>query len=170
MPDLTPTTIDSELTARLGQIVIRWAVAEDWLSHLLAALVDADPGGLAIVTTNVASSTVANWILTLLDVHVHKQPELQEVIDLVTRTQDLRAERNALVHGLWSPEKCEPGTCLVNTAKWDRSEIIREWLVTTAELDGLLSEINEWISDYAAVGRKFGFPRRRGETKSIFVE
>ncbi len=168
MPDLTPTVIDPALSERLGQIVIRWSVVEDWLSLLLSALVNADPGGMAVVTTNVANSTVARWILTLLDVQVRKQPELQEIIDLVNRTHVLRSERNALMHGLWNPERCDLGTCLVNTAKWERSEVIREWLVTTTELDSLVDEINEWISDYAKVGRKFGFPRRRGETKSIF--
>jgi hypothetical protein len=103
-------------------------------------------------------------------VHVHKQPDLQEVIDLVKRTEELRGDRNALVHGLWNPEGCEPGSCLVNTARWERNEVIREWLVTTAELDGLLGDIQEWIADYITLGRKFGFPRKRGDTKSIFAD
>jgi hypothetical protein len=170
MPDLSPTEIDSELTARLGQIVIRWAVLEDWLSHLLANLVHADPGGLAVVTTNVASSTQIQWILTLLSVHVHKQPELQEIIDLVKRADELRGDRNALVHGIWDPTGCELQTCLVNTVKWERTEVIRQWMVTVTDLDQLVSDINEWIADFIELGKRFGFPRRRGDTKSIFLD
>ncbi len=170
MSDLSPTVIDSELTERLGQIVIRWSGLEAWLSHLLAHLVNADQGGMAVVTTNVASSTQMQWILTLLSIHAPKQPELQEVIDLVKRADELRGDRNALVHGIWDATGCEPKTCLVHTVKWERNEVIREWMVTPADLDELVSEINEWIADFMEVGKKFGFPRRRGGTKSIFAE
>jgi hypothetical protein len=170
MPDSIPAEVDPELTKRLGEIVICWAALEDWLSHLLTTLLGADFGAMAVVTVNVSSSSQIQWILTLLSIHVHKQPELQETIDLVKRADGLRGDRNALVHGLWSPLGCEPGTCLVNTVRWERSEVIREWMVTIADLDQLRDDIDQCVVDFMEIGRKFGFPRRRGETKSIFAD
>jgi hypothetical protein len=170
MPELEPAQMDPDLMVRLGNIVVRWSLVEEWLSHLLTGLVDADPGGMQIVTTNVANSTQIQWILTLLSVHIHKQPELQEIIDLVKRADEMRGERNAFMHGLWNPVGCEPGTCLVSTAKWERAEIVRNWLVTTTDLDEFHNLIDEWLVEFQDVGRQFGFPRRRGETKSIFAD
>jgi hypothetical protein len=42
--------IDPELIKRLGQIVINWAVIEEWLGHLLGTLIDADLGGSSVLT------------------------------------------------------------------------------------------------------------------------
>jgi len=168
VPDMSPAEIDPELTQLLGQIVIRFASVEDWLALLLATLVGADPAPMAVVTTNTANSSHIQWILTLLSIHIHKQPELQEVVDLVKRADELRGERNPLVHGIWDPTNCEPGTCLVNTARWERTEVIRNRVVTVADLTELVSDIDEWIADFVAIGKKFAFPRRRGGTKSIF--
>lgn len=162
--------IDSELTSRLGQIVTRWSVLENWLSHMLASVVGAEAAPMSIITANVSTNTIIQWMRTTLNVHVHKQPELQEVLDLLTRADELRGDRNALVHGVWTDDGCEPGTCLVNTVRWDRNEIIRDWLVTTADLDELLGHIDDWIADFMTTGLKFGFPRRKGETKSIFAD
>jgi hypothetical protein len=41
-------------------------------------------------------------------------------------------------------------------------------MVTVADLDHLRSDIDQWVNDYIETGKRFGFPRRRGETKSIF--
>ena len=57
MPDLSPTVVDSELRDRLGQIVIRWASAEVWISALLATLAKADHGAMMLITNNVSASS-----------------------------------------------------------------------------------------------------------------
>lgn len=170
MPDLSPVVIEPDLSARLGLIVIRWSGIEGWLAHLLAALVGADPGALSAVTNTAGSASLIQWCLTLITVHEHKQTELTELAALLRRANDLRMDRNALVHGLWDPDGCEAGTCVVNTYNWKRSEIIRGELVTAAELDDLLDDLNEWVSDYIRLGKQLGFPRKRGESKSIFLD
>ena len=45
---------------------------------------------------------------------------------------------------------------------------MRTRLVTTHDLDDLCREIDAWIMDYVALGRKLNFPRNRGELYSMF--
>jgi hypothetical protein len=168
--DLSPADIDPELTKRLGQIVIRWSTVEAWIASILANATNADPGAMQVVTANVSTSTQIQWIKTLLSVHEHKDPELSEVTALLNRADEIRADRNALVHGIWNPAGCEPGTCLINTARLERSEIIRNSLVTIADLDELRDRIDEWIAEFIELGKRIGFPRKYGETKSIFAD
>ena len=52
----------------------------------------------------------------------------------------------------------------------DRPEVIRNRLVTVHDLDQLMIEIDDWIADYAKLGRELGFPRVRGGGKSIFAD
>jgi hypothetical protein len=170
MPTLQPTFVEPDLTTRLGLIVIRWSEIEEWLSHLLATLMNADLGGMTIITSTAGAATQIQWILTVLSVFEHKDPTLAEVVDLVKRADELRIDRNALAHGTWNPAGCEKGTCLVNTYNWKHSEIMKEWLITTSDLDELLSDIDHWLADYVTLGRKFGFPRKQGEIKSIFSD
>jgi hypothetical protein len=169
MTEIAPTIIDPALASRLGQIVISWATAESWLSHLLATLVDADPGGLAILTSTAGAATQIQWIHAAIGVFQH-QSDLTEVSDLIKHADDLRKDRNAVAHGIWDPTGCAPGTCLVTTYNWRQSEISKACLITTSDLDELLDGIHEWIRDYVRVGKKFNFPRRKGEALSIFLD
>lgn len=159
------SSIGCELASRLGQVVMRWSAVEGCLSHLLATLVNADPVAMSVITENVTNSIQAQSIRTLLYVQLHKEVGIGEVLDHLTKADDLRADRNALVHGLWDTTSCEKGTCQVHSFKCGR---FTSWLVTTAELDELISHINKWIAEFIALGQKFGFPRAQGETKSIF--
>jgi hypothetical protein len=47
---------------------------------------------------------------------------------------------------------------------------MKEWLITTADLDELLGSMDDWIKDFVVLGRKLNFPRLRGESKSIFSD
>lgn len=170
MLDPTPTIVDPELTSRLGQIVIRWASLEGWISMMLATFVKADLGGMMVVTVNTSVSTQTNWIRALLSLHIHKQPDLARVCALLNRADDLRIERNELVHGLWEITNCEAGTALVHTVSLTRQEVVKVRLVTRTDLDELLVETNDWIADYVELGKALGFPKRQGGTKSIFLE
>jgi hypothetical protein len=170
MPDISPTVIEPVLAQQLGQIVTRWSSLEDLLSHLIATLVNGDPAPVSILTGTAGCATQIQWIQTLISIHEHKDPELSKIGALVKRAEEMRTDRNALIHGLWNPVGCESGTCLVATFNWKHSEIIKEWLITTTELEELLDDINVWIGDYIELGKKMGFPRRRGKTKSIFLD
>lgn len=170
MPDLTPAKVDTELTSRLGTIVMKWASAESWLSYLLATMVEANPGAMSVVTNEMSASLTIQIIKTLISVHEHKQPELSAVRELIEDADELRQQRNEYAHGVWNPEGCEPKTCLVNIVNWKRKEISRSVLVTVSDLDQLAIELDEWIAAYIDLGKRFGFPRRAGETQSIFFD
>lgn len=169
MPDLAPTVIDTELTERLGQIVVRWSSLEYWISLLLATMLKADHGGMMVVTNNVAISVQTKWIRTLMSGHAHEAQHSQRVSRLLDRADELRSERNEFVHGIWQSGP-EPRTALVETVNLERAEIIRSRLVTVQDLNELVVEIDHWIEDYVTLGRELGFPRRPGQTRSIFLD
>jgi hypothetical protein len=160
--------VDDEICLRMGRVVTRWAALEKSISLLLGTLLFAEQGGMYVVTNSASLSTQMKWIRTLLAFHAHEAEQSQPVLDLLNRAEELRQERNELVHGQWDSSECEPGTALASTINLDRSEVIRARLVTKTDLDELYNEINTWCLDYIAIGRKLGFPRNRGDTKSMF--
>lgn len=170
MADFVHSLVDSDLCLRLGQIVIRWATVEKLISWLLGTCLLADLAAVSVVANSVGVSTQTRWIRALIASHEHEEEQNKRVVELLTRADDLRQERNELVHGVWDSTGCDPQTCLVETANLDRAEIIRSRLVTMHDLDDLLNDIDTWISDYVALGSELGFPRHRGSKKSVFVD
>jgi hypothetical protein len=167
---LVSEPVDPELLIRLGKVVILGAQVESWLSMLLGTLMGADLGGSSIVTNTLSISAQIKCIRGLLGVHAHKEPATKDVSGLLDRADEIRQERNELIHGLWNAQGCELKTALVNTTNLDRAEIIRDRLVTVPDLDELIAEIEEWIRDYATLGVRIGFPRNKNATQSIFLE
>ncbi len=170
MPDFVRLPVDPELCVRIGQIVTKWTDVETLISWAVGTFMLADLAAMSVVSNSVSVSSQMKWIRALLSPHEHERDENERVYDLLTRAEELRQERNELVHGTWNSERCDPGTCLVMTTNLDRSEMIRERLVTTHDLDDLCSEIDRWIDDYVILGRELGFPRNRGSGKSIFAD
>lgn len=170
MPDFVVSTVEPELCMRLGQIVTKWTVVEKLISLLLGTCLIADQGAMSVVTNSIAVSTQTKWIRALMASHEHEATQNKRVSDLLTHADDLRQERNELIHGMWESDGCDPLTSIVETVNLDRNEIIRSRLVTSHDLDDLLRDINLWIDDYVALGRELGFPRQRGETKSMFAD
>jgi hypothetical protein len=170
MPDLSPTVVDSELRERLGQIVIRWASAEVWISALLATIAKADPGAMLLITNNVSASSQSRWIKGLMALHPHEIKHTAQVRSLLQQADELRGKRNALIHGLWDTTDCEPKTAIVQTINLERSKPIQSHLVTVKILDELVSQIDKWIAAYIELGRKLGFPRRPGDAKSMLLD
>ncbi|UPJ52490.1 hypothetical protein IVB30_14740 [Bradyrhizobium sp. 200] len=167
---LEENSVDPELLQRLGKIVILWASVESWIAFLLGTLMNADLGASGYLTNNVSSALQIKCIRALLSVHAHKEPATKGVIDLLDRADELRSERNELVHGLWHTMGCAPKTALVNTTNLDRAEIIRDRLITVSDLDQLVDDIETWVKDYATLGARIGFPRNRGVPASLFVD
>jgi hypothetical protein len=167
---LVDNPIDPELLQRLGNIVTLWASVESWIAMLLGTLMNADLAASGYLTNNVSDALQIKCIRALLGVHAHKEPATKDVIELLDRADEMRAERNELVHGIWDATKCAPKTALINTTNLDRAEIIRDRLVTVPDLDQLIVDIETWIKDYATLGAKLGFPRNRGVSFSLFIE
>jgi hypothetical protein len=170
VPDFGIPDIDPELAEPLGQIVIHWATVEYLVSMLLGTFLNADQGGMMVITNNIAVSTQSKWIRSLMASHDQEAHLNERVIALLNRTDELRTERNEFVHGNWDSTGCEPKTALIQTVNLYRTEVIKERLVTKQDLSDLVADIDEWIRDYVTLGRELGFPRHRGDTKSIFAD
>jgi hypothetical protein len=170
MPDFEIPDIDPELCQCLGQIIIRWSSLEYLVGLLLGTFLNADQGGMLIITNNIPISAQCKWLRALIALHEHETHHGERVIELLVRADDLRSERNEFVHGIWTTKDCEPKTAMVQTVNLDRSEIIRTRLVTLKDLNDLIVDIDAWINDYVTLGRELGFPRHRDQTTSIFLD
>jgi len=170
MPDFGIPDVDPELSEALGQVVIHWASVEYLISMLLATFLNADQGGIQVLTNSVSVSTQTKWIQSLMAAHNNEALHNERVSALLVRADNLREERNEFVHGNWDATGCESGTALVTTVGLNRTEIIRDRLVTKQDLSDLVFDIDNWIGDYVSLGRELGFPRRRGSAESIFAD
>jgi hypothetical protein len=101
MPEFAMPNIDPELATPLGQIIIHWSTLEYLLSMLLGTFLNADQGGMFVITNNVAVSVQSKWLRALMASHDHEAHHNQRVIELLDRADDLRNERNEFVHGHW---------------------------------------------------------------------
>ena len=122
----------------------------------------------AVLTSEMGAAAVIKAIKNCVAINEPKRPELKAVRELIEEADELRAERNIYIHGVWELGT-EPGTALVQTTGWQRPEIIRTRLVTTTDLDHLLADFDNFMRSYIELGIRFGFPRRRGESRSIFI-
>ncbi len=132
--------IEPEFHERLGRIITNWAVIDSLQTEFLAHLLQADPGSMYIMTQNVSAKTVTGWIRTMTPIHLSDQESQQRIADLLNKIDEMRADRNALVHGLWSTESTA-GTVLVQTVRWERAEIVKGEIWTLADLDELVDRL-----------------------------
>ena len=148
--------MDSAIYENIGRVVVRWAYIESLLGQFLAYLLDADQGKMNLVTQNVSGSTITDWLRAL---YPHRFADL-ETLDrlglLFSRVDDIRSTRNAYAHGLWSRGH-ENDTAMLQTIRWERREIIRDELVTAADLADTLHHIEEIGAELLMLGDKLGF-------------
>jgi hypothetical protein len=153
--------IDPSLLIRLGRFVVNWAYLEDFLGDLFAAVVSADPGNLRVVTQNVSSATLTEWIRTTIRFRPTPEESAAELEKLLNEIDELRAERNSLVHGLWGTAEGHSTIALIQTVRIGRREPGRDWAVTTADLDALVDETQNLTFRLVAFLRTHEFPRAR---------
>ena len=147
---------DVALLAGLGGIVMLFSRVEGWLNEYLAHLLQAKSALMHAVTVNVSNATITDWIRVLLRVKHHPGEPPDEIMQLLTTVDELRSERNTLVHGMWTFG--EPGTAVVQTIRLDRSPVIRQLLVTIADLEELSGAITEATNALSKLGAREGFP------------
>jgi hypothetical protein len=125
------------------------------VSDLFVHMSRGEPGAMIIVTSNSSQSTVSSWIRSLLDL-LEPQPDwAHDAREALTEIDVLRADRNALVHGQWTPN--DGGiTALVHSAKIERREILKSELVTTSDLNDTLDRIRDVTVDFVSVMRASG--------------
>jgi len=156
MVEQPPGPVEPEILAGLGTVVSRWTYVDWYMAEFLSFLLQANPAFMYVVTANVSASTVSDWIRTLLRVrHIPNEPP-EEIMSLLVDIDRIRGQRNALVHGLWRPHVS--GSAVVQTVKWDRSEVVKDELVTRADLYELVMEIGEVTGKLQRIAEQYGFP------------
>jgi hypothetical protein len=122
----------------------------------LAFMVEGNASFMHVVTKNVSGSTVVDWLRTLAPVRFTDPQTQASLNDLFSRIDQLRAQRNAYVHGIWAAGR-EPATAMVMTIRWERAEVLRDELVTPEDLSALLEEIHDVYRELVFLGDKLGF-------------
>lgn len=148
-------TIPPPLLEWLGRIIVTWSYIEMLSGNYLAHLMRAEIGAFQVVAHGVSHATIVNWIRTIAEIGYNETPAKTAILELLTETDALRAERNSLVHGQWMPH-AEPGTATVQTANLERRRIVNTEFVTGASLEHLREIISDCLADWqnlcAAVG------------------
>jgi len=157
MPYQPPKPPASPLLAVLGLIVSRWAYIDFLMGEFLGFLLQANPALMYVITGNVSASTISDWIRTLLAIRYMPNEPPEDIMSLLNIIDELRAERNTVVHGLWERGNV-PGTALVQTVRWERAEVLKTELTTKGDLKELAVLIDAAGDDLVAVGRRYGFP------------
>lgn len=133
---------DPEMLRLLGAIVVQWSYVEHFVSDLFTYMTKGVPFAMAIVTSSVNVSTLTKWITTLLDLSESPHGWESAVRETLAEVDDLRLDRNTLVHGRWIPGE-EPGLALVYTIRLERSTVMKDDVTTVDDLNTLLDRIND---------------------------
>ncbi len=154
--------IDPAFFERLGRLIVHWAYVERLIGDLFTATLTAagarqpiDPGSLLVVTQGVSQATLTDWTRTMIEARYTPPDEADELCGVLKEADELRAERNVLAHGLWGTDKSPPGTAMVQTTRLERRDMIRDRLITTADLDDLIertvslrNRLGAWLSSH----------------------
>lgn len=149
-------TLKPEFQQLLGAIVESWAYVDGTVNEMLSFMCEADPGSMYAITQNVSASSVSTWVRTLVEVRLPDDPNRQVILDLLSEIDRLRSERNAVVHGFWTMESGGEAA-IVQTFKWDRREIAKHDLMTRADMEDLLTRVNEVRWRIGRLGQIMGF-------------
>jgi hypothetical protein len=146
---------EPELMERLGWLVMRWSFLEHLVSDLFCWLVDGNPAPMTIVTANVSASTLLTWSRTLVENRGDDPKLASEIRELLVAIDEVRPERNAIVHGLWGTSAI-PGSAIVQTIRLERNPTIKEEVVTAADLDHLILETIDLIAQLRELLMRLG--------------
>ncbi len=146
--------IEPDFLERLGRIITQWAFVEATESEMISHLLDADPGGMYVMTQSVSGKTLTDWIRTLVPIRLSHPESQKRIKTLLTEIDEARAERNALAHGLWSTDTI-PGSVAVQTVRWERSEVVKTEIWTAADLDELIDRILHISTELTFLRKRF---------------
>lgn len=149
--------IDNILLHLFARVVYHWGYVEHLQTEWLAHLIQANKGFAYVITKGISGATVTDWIRTVSKVRYASENQ-EALTELLARIDNTRAERNALVHGLWHRGP-EHATAMIQTVRWQRAELIKDELVTEGDLSHLLEEIIEIFDALRRIGTAQGFFR-----------
>jgi hypothetical protein len=140
---------------RLGILVVRWAFVETRISDLFAALTEGNTVAMLVVTANVSQRSITGWIRTLLDTRDVPPILADKIRAALDDVDEVRAERNAFVHGVWSTTG-PAMSAIVQTVRLERKAIIHEVVVTPSDLDHLIDLVEEIAMKLGLILRAMG--------------
>jgi hypothetical protein len=158
MPDpiLGEKAPDASILQRIGNVATEWSWIESMLAEMLAFYCRADPGSLYVITQKTASSSQIEWLRVLTQIKVKEPDTAKVILDLLTEIDDARCERNTIVHGIWRGHDT-PGFGWVRTINWERCEVVKTELWSSADLDSAAENIVHLQLKLANLGRIMGF-------------
>lgn len=147
---------DEQIYSRIGKVAAEWSWVEWLLGEFLSHLCEANPGAMYVITKNVASATVTDWLKTLIKIKFTDGPDRRALIQVMNDIDTTRGERNIVVHGTWRGH-AEPGFAWVDTIRWNRSEVKKSELWSLDDLNDLIIEIQQHTLVLGKLGLKLGF-------------
>lgn len=147
---------DPEIYQRIGKVSAEWGWIEMLLSEMLAHFCSAQPGAMYVITQNVSSASIIGWLRTLTHIQVKNADTLVVILDLLNEVDEVRADRNTIVHGTWRAAD-DPGFAWCQTFNWERKKVARSELWSLADLDAVISDLQRAQIMLANLGVKMGF-------------
>lgn len=151
-----------EILQRIGTVASEFSWIELLTAEMLSHFLSADSGSMKVLTQSVSNSTITDWIRVLVSMKVHpNDPDGAKIVtDLLQEVDDIRAERNTVVHGMWTAG-IEPGIGNVQTMKWERSEVIKTEVWSITDLDDLILAIHALQHRLGSLGLGMGFLKEK---------
>ena len=100
-PELSPP-LSQEFAAALGYVVANWAMVEDYLGSIIRFLMGREDNAGYAITLELSTIQRTNLITTLMH-EARDQSAYDDWQGILTALDPVRAERNELVHSVWSP-------------------------------------------------------------------
>jgi hypothetical protein len=143
--------VDGPVLDALGAFIVRWSYIDRMISSAFVNVLGADRALSYVFTQSTNAATIQGWLRNAIEFRALKYPveNLKDFQALLTHVDEVRAERNALIHGLWERGPA-PNTAIVQTVRLERSEVLKEELVTLGDLVDLDHDALRIINDLSA--------------------
>lgn len=147
---------EHDILKLIGTVATEWSWIEMLQNEMLSFFCSSDPGAMYVITQNVSAATVTGWLRTLAQIKIKDEGTLKVLNELLSQVDAVRAERNTVIHGHWTPHT-EPGFAFVQTFKWERTEVAKTEMWSSADLFDLVSEIHTLQLQLANLGILWGY-------------
>jgi hypothetical protein len=144
---------DSQLKA-IGLVCHHWAVAESVLEHLIWAVFELDLVRGQALTTHIGAVTRTEIIAAALE----GQDTQNDMAKISAEYNELRGQRNLVVHATWAGTASDLGVALKRTAHGRVAVAKSYW--SAEDINALAEDIEEWVVETINyISRTFGWPQ-----------
>lgn len=167
-PILDAKPVSTEILALIGSISTEWAWVEMLLADMLAHFCSADHGSMYVITQSVSAASLTNWLRNLCHIRVHDAEKVRTLLKLLDDVDDVRTQRNTIIHGTWTGHEGQVGHAYVTSMKWERSEVAKTELWSSSDLIDVLYDLQIIQLQLANLGVALGyFQPKEGNTSSV---